>query len=266
MRLTIQHTTRYSYDAPSVYGLQQLRLTPPTRGGQKVTQWMLGVEGGVKEAEFLDQHDNLVTLVNMAPDRRDIVVKSMGMVETIDLAGVVGLHTGRAPLWYYSRGTPTTAAGPLVQTLVGALAPETNEVTKLHALSSLILERVPYQTGETHSATSAEEALAGSRGVCQDHTHIFVSAARLMGFPARYISGYLVMPEQSTQTAGHAWAEAHVNGLGWVGFDIANSVSPDARYVAVATGLDAAEAAPVKGLMHARGGEILDVSIQIQQQ
>jgi transglutaminase-like putative cysteine protease len=266
MRLTISHTTRYSYETPSAYGLQQLRLTPPTRNGQKVEQWMLNVDGGVKEAEFLDQHDNLVTLVNMAPDRRDILVQSMGMIETTDLAGVVGQHTGRAPVWYYSRGTPTTTAGPLVHALVGALAPETNEVTKLHALSSLILERVPYQIGETHSATSAEEALEGSRGVCQDHTHIFISAARLMGFPARYVSGYLVMPEQSVQSAGHAWAEAHVSGLGWVGFDVSNSVSPDERYVAVSTGLDSAEAAPVKGLMHARGGEALDVTIQIQQQ
>jgi transglutaminase-like putative cysteine protease len=266
MRLTISHATRYSYDTPATYGLQQLRLTPPTRNGQQVGQWMLGIEGGVKEAEFLDQHDNLVTLVNMARDRRDIVIKSMGMVETTDLAGVVGLHTGRAPLWYYSRLTPMTTAGPLVQSLVGVLAPETNDVTRLHALSALILERVPYHIGETHSATSAEEALAGSRGVCQDHAHIFIAAARVLGFPARYVSGYLVMPDKSVQSAGHAWAEAHVSGLGWVGFDVANSVSPDARYVAVSTGLDAAEAAPVKGLMHARGDEVLDVSIQIQQQ
>jgi hypothetical protein len=83
--------------------------------------------------------------------------------------------------------------------------------------------------------------------------HIFVAAARSMGYPARYVSGYLMMNDRVHQDASHAWAEAHVDGVGWVGFDVSNGISPDARYVRVATGLDYREAAPVSGLRFGRG-------------
>jgi hypothetical protein len=78
-----------------------------------------------------------------------------------------------------------------------------------------------------------------------------------MGYPARYVSGYLMMNDRVHQDASHAWAEAHVEGVGWVGFDVSNGISPDARYVRVATGLDYREAAPISGLRFGQGGEAL---------
>ena len=98
---------------------------------------------------------------------------------------------------------------------------------------------------------SADAAIEHGCGVCQDHAHIFVAAARSLGYPARYVSGYLLMDDANTEEASHAWAEAHVDGLGWVGFDISNGISPDTRYVRVATGLDYAQAAPVTGTRQA---------------
>ena len=62
--------------------------------------------------------------------------------------------------------------------------------------------------------------------------------ARALEVPARYVSGYLMMDDRVDQEATHAWAEAFVEGLGWVGFDISNGISPDPRYVRVATGRD----------------------------
>jgi transglutaminase-like putative cysteine protease len=114
--------------------------------------------------------------------------------------------------------------------------------------------------------TKAEDALEAGRGVCQDHAHVFIAATRLLGYPARYAGGYLMMNDRVQQDAGHAWAEAHVEGLGWVGFDVSNAISPDARYVRVATGLDYREAAPVSGMRFGAASESLDVSIQVQQQ
>jgi transglutaminase-like putative cysteine protease len=64
----------------------------------------------------------------------------------------------------------------------------------------------------------------------------------------RYVGGYLMMDDRIDQDAGHGWAEAHVEGLGWVGFDVSNGISPDERYVRVATGCDYREAAPVTGI------------------
>ena len=104
------------------------------------------------------------------------------------------------------------------------------------AYRGAILQHVEYRIGSTHVGTTAEEAVEAGSGVCQDHAHIFVGAARMLDIPARYVSGYLMMNDRIDQEATHAWAEAHIEGLGWVGFDISNGISPDARYVRVATG------------------------------
>ena len=74
------------------------------------------------------------------------------------------------------------------------------------------------------------------------------------------------MDDRVQQTASHAWAEAYADGLGWVGFDVSNVISPDERYVAVATGLDYTDAAPVSGLSFGSGHQGLEVSVQVQQQ
>ena len=86
-----------------------------------------------------------------------------------------------------------------------------------------------------------------------------------MGFPARYVSGYLLLSDMIDQDASHGWAEAHIAGLGWVGFDVSNGISPDERYVRVATGLDYKEAAPISGMRFGESGESLIVSLQVQQ-
>ena len=114
--------------------------------------------------------------------------------------------------------------------------------------------------------TVAEEALGAGRGVCQDHAQIFVGCARMLGVPARYVSGYLMMNDRVEQEAGHAWAEAHVDGLGWVGFDVSNGISPDSRYVRVATGRDYREAAPLTGISYGGRDHAMHVRLAVEQQ
>ena len=119
--------------------------------------------------------------------------------------------------------------------------------------------------GATGVDTSAEDALAAEQGVCQDHAHIFIGAARALGIPARYVSGYLMMNDRIDQEATHAWAEAHVEDLGWVGFDISNGISPDQRYVRVATGRDYHDAAPVAGVSTGSSTQDLTVAVAVEQ-
>ncbi|MFZ2103714.1 MAG: transglutaminase family protein [Oricola sp.] len=266
MRLTITHTTQYHYDQPVRYALQQLRLTPKSRAGQSVISWTTDVEGGTKQLEYDDQHNNHVALVSFDDGRTDITVRCQGVVETSDTHGIVGTHGGFAPLWLFLRATPLTRVGNNVRRLVKTVGDGFEEpIGRLHALSQLIAETVKYETGRTDAATTVEEALDRGHGVCQDHTQIFVAAARTMGFPARYVSGYLMMDDRIDQDASHAWAEAHVEGIGWIGFDASNGISPDERYVRVATGLDYTEAAPVSGLRLGDSEENMVVRLQVQQ-
>ena len=267
MRLTISHTTTYQYDEPVPYGLQELRLRPHHTPAQTVLHWHTVLEGAHREVLFDDEFANVVELVSIAPGTSTITITATGEVETTDTAGVVPRHAGFAPLWLFERTTELTKPGEGVRSLVRAVrseAPADDPIETLHRLSSSILDAITFEHGRTEVATPAEEALAAGHGVCQDHTHVFVTGARLLGFPARYVSGYLLM-DDADQDAGHAWGQAWVEGLGWVGFDVANGISPDDRYVQKAVGLDYRSAAPVSGVRFGQAAERLEVSLQVQQ-
>src|SRR5262249_41703089 len=103
-------------------------------------------------------------------------------------------------------------------------------------------------------------------GVCQDYAHVFLAAARHIGIPARYVSGYFLRADgENQQEAGHAWAEAYLPDLGWVAFDPANGISTTDAHVRVAIGLDYLGAAPVRGVRFGGAGESLAVNVHIDQ-
>ncbi len=155
--------------------------------------------------------------------------------------------------------------GERIKALAGDLPTGQERLALMHVLMNAIHKAVAYMPGTTSVSTDAEHALNTGKGVCQDHTHIFLSIARLIGVPARYVSGYLMMEGVEEQTASHAWAEAHIDGLGWVGFDAANNICPNDRYVRIATGLDYRDAAPISGVRLGGAAESLAVHINVGQ-
>ncbi len=264
MRLKISHRTEYRYDAPVHYALQRLRLMPRGGSTQSVLSWTIEVTGASEEVRFIDQFENETRLVSVDGEMDVVSVEASGEIETHNTAGVSGPHHGFAPLWLFERETPLTAGGDAVRDLAESIGPG-SDLDRLHRLMDVIEERVVYTQGATHTGTTAEEALKQGSGVCQDHAHVFSAAARRLGFPARYVSGYLMMNETIDQAASHAWAEAHVPGLGWVAFDASNGISPDERYVRVATGRDFRDATPVSGIRLGKAEEQLAVSITVEQ-
>ena len=266
MRLKINHTTRYEYSRPVPYALQQIRLTPHSGPTQTVLDWSLDLGGASTEACFSDQHGNDVRLLSVERNTEFVEIISTGEVETINTSGVFGPHTGHVPLWYYLNQTERTRPGPALSQLIADFTPSgTDALTRFHDLLGFIGEHVAYDTSSTHAGTTAEIAVSTGSGVCQDHAQIFIAVARALGFPARYVSGYLLMTDRTQQEASHAWAEVHVDGLGWVGFDVSNQISPDDKYVRIATGLDSMEAAPIAGFVYGGSEEFMIVSVQVQQ-
>ncbi|WP_420607221.1 transglutaminase family protein [Novosphingopyxis sp.] len=266
MRLNIYHRTTYSYDAPVQYGLQQIRLTPKARAGQRIIDWSIEIEGGEKELTFDDEHNNAVDLVRIDPGATRLSIICRGEVETPQNDGILGGHGGYAPLWLFRRQTDLTRVGDGVRAILAEVQDDAAGIARLHKLSATIRDRVTYETGTTGVETTAEDAIASKQGVCQDHAHIFLAAARELGHPARYVSGYLKIDDVVDQDATHAWAEAYVDGIGWIGFDVSNVISPDERYVRVATGLDYRGAAPISGMRFGSAEETLHVDLQVQAQ
>ena len=268
MKLSIRHTTRYRFAEPVIHALQRLRLTPKETQGQQILNWNLEYENAHLELEYDDQHFNHTTLIAVEPGASEVTVRCSGEVLTQNAMGVIGQHSGHLPLWSFLSQTKQTKPGPKLRALLREVegSAEDGQLAYLDGVSAKILELVEYQKGQTNTQTSAEEAVATGYGVCQDHAHIFIGAARLAGLPARYVSGYLMMDDRIEQEAAHAWAEAYVAGMGWVGFDISNGIRPDERYVRVATGRDYRDAAPVTGISFGTTEQVMTVDVEVEQQ
>lgn len=262
MRLAIRHTSAYRFERPVVHAIQRLRLTPKSTQGQEIVAWDMTFDNAVKQLEYEDQHRNTTTLIALEPGVQEVTVTCCGTVDTHDHAGIIGRHAGHLPLWSFRGQTPLTRPGAGMRGLARELKKEgTTPLDTLHALSARIRDLVAYQTGVTGVTTTAEEAWGMGQGVCQDHAQIFIGVARALDIPARYVSGYLMMNDRIDQEATHAWAEAHVEHLGWVGFDVSNGISPDQRYVRLATGRDYRDAAPITGI--SIGGPTRDLSVTV---
>jgi transglutaminase-like putative cysteine protease len=266
MRIRISHTTAYEYEKPAKSVLQTLRLMPRGHDGQHVASWRLelDVDGKLRAGE--DVLGNIIhTLSVDGPiDRLSLSVE--GDVETTDTHGIVSGTAERFPANIFLRETPLTQVDAALGTYadeVAAKGPE-RDLDLAHRLMLAIHRDVAFDTEPTHAGTTASEAFGIRRGVCQDLTHIYIAAARHLGLPARYVSGYFARADVAApQDAGHAWAEALIPDLGWVGFDPANGICPTEAHVRVAIGLDYLGAAPVRGSRYGGGGERLDVSLKV---
>src|SRR6056297_487638 len=108
MRLKIRHATRYRFETPVKYGLQQLRKTPKSTAQQSIRSWRTKVENGRKELSFEDYRHNTTELISFAPGATELSVISEGDIDVTDTGGIVGPHRGPAPLWLYLRDTVHT--------------------------------------------------------------------------------------------------------------------------------------------------------------
>ncbi len=264
MRLSVRHTTSYRYDEPPATAMQQLRLTPPDGPGQTALDWHIEAPGIDRATTYQDAFGNLVHLVTSPETLETVSVTATGIVETTDCSGVLGLVAEAAPARIYTRVTPLTRANPAIRRL-GVLADVEDRIAGFHALMEAIRDKVSYKVGVTQTHATAIASLSAGEGVCQDHAHIFIAAARSIGVPARYVSGYLLLEDQQASEAHHAWAEVYIENLGWVGFDVANLICPTDRYIRLTTGLDSRSAAPVRGIRFGGSDENLDVEVDVAQ-
>jgi transglutaminase-like putative cysteine protease len=264
MRLNVRHETRYDYEQPVAYSVQRLYLTPPSFASQKIISWSITAPGMEGALSYLDGFGNWVHLVTASGMHDHVTIVAEGVAECADTAGVIrGLHCP-APDGIFLRQTKATEPDPAIVKLAQeARASNPTVLEQLHALMRFIHEEVAYEIGATDAHTTAAQALAEGRGVCQDHTHLFLSAVRSLGIPARYVTGYLVIHDRATASASHAWAEVLVPDLGWVGFDAANSKCPTEDYVRVAAGLDAAGVVPVRGSRKGGDSERMTVEVAV---
>jgi transglutaminase-like putative cysteine protease len=268
MRLRIRHRTIYRYSSPAQGVIQTLRLTPRNHDGQYVTHWRIEISEDCKLHMHEDAFGNITHSFSAEGTLTELGIQVDGEVETYDSGGLVRGTIERFPPSLFLRETPLTQADAAIAAFAHDVksAADGDVLSLLHRQLARLHSEIVFDTDPTHTATTAAEAFALKRGVCQDITHIFIAAARSLGIPARYAGGYFHrMDGLIDQEAGHAWAEAYVSDLGWVGFDAANGICATDAHVRVAVGLDYLGATPIRGARYGGGTEILAVKVRVDQ-
>jgi transglutaminase-like putative cysteine protease len=268
MRIVIAHETTYRYETPARSVIQTVRLSPRNHDGQYVVSWRVGLSVDCLLIGQEDAFGNLTHTFSLDTPLEELVVRVEGEVDTEDTHGVVRGALERFPPSLFLRETSLTQTDGAIARFAGEIAAQAGPepLARMHALLTRLNREIAFDTDPTHAATKAAEAFGLKRGVCQDITHIFIAAARTLGLPARYVSGYFHRADGVVeQEAGHAWAEAHIPGLGWVGFDATNGISATDAHLRVAIGLDYLGAAPVRGARVGGGTEAMRVRVLVDQ-
>jgi transglutaminase-like putative cysteine protease len=267
MRIRINHETVYRYETPAKSAIELLRLTPRNHDGQYVVRWRVDVSEDCRLEQHEDAFGNLTHTFTVDGPISELRIGVNGEVETQDTAGVIRGTLERFPPSLFLRQSDLTKpSDAIVSFAMDATNGADTPLGRLHALQTRIYESFSFDADPTNTGTSAAEAFALKRGVCQDYAHVFIACARHLGIPARYIGGHFLRSDGATiQEAGHAWTEAHIPDLGWVGFDPTNGISTTDAHVRVAVGLDYLGAAPIRGTRRGGGGETLAVTVQVDQ-
>lgn len=264
MRIRIDHATRYAYARPARFIVQMLRLTPKSCESQQVRDWRIETDVDARLRRSEDAFGNVVHSLYTERPTDDLTIRVTGEVSTVDTGGVIRGQNEKLPPSVYLRETRLTRPDAALTAFAGQ-AGQGGALDRMHRLMGAIHQAVAFDVGATSATHSAAEAFALGRGVCQDHAQIFIACARAGGVPARYVSGHLNRSDgQHDQDAAHAWAEAWIEDLGWVGFDPANGICPTDNYVRVAIGLDALGATPIRGTSYGGGVESLTVALHVR--
>jgi transglutaminase-like putative cysteine protease len=268
MRLSISHKTTYHYVPPATRVIQVLRLTPRNHDGQYVVNWRIDVSADCRLDQHEDAFGNITHAFAAEGPLPELSLLVEGEVETRDAHGLVRDAVERFPPSLFLRETELTACDADIAAFAAAARQtDRDDVLKvLHRLLERLHDDMQLDADPTYVATKAAEAFALKHGICQDFAHIFIAASRSLDIPARYVGGYFCRHDGATgQDAGHAWAEAFVPNLGWVGFDPANAICTTDAHARVAIGLDYLGAAPVRGTRYGGGMETLTVAVKVDQ-
>jgi transglutaminase-like putative cysteine protease len=265
MRLRIAHTTTYRYVPLATSVIQILRMTPASHDGQYVVNWQIDVSTDSRLDMQEDAFGNITHVLTQSLVD-DLTISVEGLIETHDTGGVLKGSDERFPPSLFLRSTALTETNVAMANFTRELRAEADSdvLGFLHALMVQINEHMTFDENPTDTTTTAAEAFALKRGVCQDYAHIFIACARHGGVPARFTSGHFLRSDGMVhQQAGHAWAEAFVPNLGWVGFDAANGICTTDAHARVAVGLDYLGAAPVRGTRYGGGSETLTDAVRV---
>lgn len=251
MKLQISHQTNYYYDELAQRSVQYIRMTPMQLPHQVIHRWDVMLPKVATSQKDGFGNDWLTLSRNEA--HNNLQMQASGIVEiNTDTERLEDMDN--VPYLLFTVQTPLTKCSEAMRKFAAPYLKDSSQ-DSLKAMAADLITKMPFIKDMTHVGTTAAEAFETGAGVCQDHTHVFLSCLRDQKIPARYVSGYLY-DDTENHMASHAWAEVWLEGY-WYVFDISNQLFQPSSHVYVAIGRDYLDAAPVRGVRMGGGYENL---------
>jgi transglutaminase-like putative cysteine protease len=271
MILEVQHETRFAYSEPVSEAAAEVRMEPASDPDQSCHSFHLAVSPGVEAMRFLDGLGNRIHSFNLLAPHREVRILAAGIVETHPRPRDLSTSRATFPLdlervdmkaldFLKFRGPVRDT--PLLVPLLDALRPRPG--TLIAEIVTQVAGRInadfAYERDITLADSPIDDLLTHGKGVCQDFTHLMIAVLRSFGIPARYVSGYIHRVNKDSQS--HAWCEAWVPDLGWIGVDPTNDCLVNDHFIKVAIGRDFTDVPPNKGVYRGRSQESISVRVE----
>lgn len=279
MYYSVLHTTRFKYSAPISENVMELYLQPRTDDLQDCRHFHLDVRPRARIYSYRDYLDNQVHHFDIAQAHNELVITAQSVVQVhpphtlpqaLPLSAWAEVDTIARSAEHYEMIAPSEFTGLTARLRALAAELHVNRIldplTTLINLNAAIHAAFAYDQTITRVDSPIDEAIQYRRGVCQDFSHVMLAILRnILHIPARYVSGYLFhrFDDTSAEDASHAWIEAWLPELGWVGFDPTNNLFVDNRHIRVAIGRDYRDVPPTRGVFKGVADSELTVGVQV---
>lgn len=278
MFYSIRHVTRFRYSAPVRESVMELRMQPRSEGPQTLRSFQISTNPRAQLYAYTDHLGNAVYHFNLLREHEELRIEAQATVEIIHRPPLpekldplewsrynsFNLTDDHFDMLEPSKFARSSADLASFMKIADLEKPVGDPLTALKTLQRGIYDSFDYEPGVTQVNSPIEVALEERRGVCQDYAHIMTAIARLWGVPTRYVSGYLYHKgsrDRSAANATHAWVEAYLPSLGWIGFDPTNNIMAGERHIRAAVGRDYADVPPTRGTY--KGGADSELSIAV---
>ena len=273
-RIRVVHTTGYVYDAPVTRSFNEARLTPRADSRQNVILNRVETVPATRSYRYTDYWGTAVTAFDLHAPHTELEVTGSSVVETEPFAEPTeelswdDLRRGPIVDRFDEMLSPTSYVprDRKLATVARQLSRGEEPAKAVVRAAEWVHKEMDYIAGTTSVHTSALQAFAERRGVCQDYAHLTLVLLRSMGIPSRYVSGYL-HPKPGAEigetVAGqsHAWVEAWTGQ--WWGYDPTNNLAVNEQHVSVGVGRDYADVPPLKGVFSGGGSTDLEVVVEV---
>lgn len=281
MNYFVRHLTKFSYKSEVSESIMETRMHPRSDDSQRCLTFQLSVTPRCRVFSYRDHHGNHVHHFDIPGPHTQLVIVAESLVETQAHAGIpqslpqgsweeLDRQVAEGDFWEMllpsTFATPTPALKELARQL--DLRRRDDPLSVLHLLNKQLYEHFDYKPNSTRADSPIDHALRSCAGVCQDFAHIMITLVRTeLQIPCRYVSGYLFHDEgahdRSEAAATHAWVEAFLPELGWVGFDPTNCLFAGDRHIRTAIGRDYADVPPTHGIFRGQTKSELSVAVRV---